>query len=443
MTPDAVLARIAESPRLPALPHVALRVIDRASDPNCNVHELGKIIAGDPALCVKLLRLVNSSLLGLSRAVTSIERATGLLGLNRLRALVLSLTMPALRLPHAPRARVQQLWRASVTEAIVCRELAIRGGSDDPDSELVAGLLCEIGTLILQEVMPDGYAHVLAESPGLLRDNQCDIERRVLGVTHAEVGAHVLKLWGLPAELTEPIRCHHDPAGLTGPLGDRAQRLFFAGRIAQLQFKVSYAFLPGEIIAVARDRFGIGDDQLITFLEMLKAKVDEFATFLEVGMDPCDNFASLFATATESLTRLAAEASLEQLRIHAEKVQAEEGKRRAEEALEESEKRLEQARQTDQVYLLGATITHDINSLMAVINGYGAYLLATLPKTDPRRGPVEQMRQAGQRVAELNRQLAALCRPDLTASSPAGSGPESARTRPTKVVTGSVRTASG
>src|SRR5277367_6115304 len=141
MDAERVLAHIAENPRLPTPPTLTMRILERASIPNCTLAELGKIISQDPALCGKMLRLVNSSLYGLQRSVASIERALSLLGLNHVRSLVLGLTLPSLRFRSASSEQMKVYWKTSATTAIVCRELALRWKWPDPDSEMVAGLL--------------------------------------------------------------------------------------------------------------------------------------------------------------------------------------------------------------------------------------------------------------------------------------------------------------
>ena len=160
MAPDSVLARITDNPKLPSPPTLTLRVLEQASRPTCTISEIGKIISFDPALCGKMLKLVNSSLFGLQRAVTSIERALNLLGLNHVRSLVLSLSLPSLRFKHASSEQMNVYWKKSVTMAMVCRELAARRKWADPDSEMVAGLLCDLGILLLQDTFPEEYQRV-------------------------------------------------------------------------------------------------------------------------------------------------------------------------------------------------------------------------------------------------------------------------------------------
>ena len=211
MDAESVLAHIADNPRLPTPPTLTMRILERASVPNCTLPEIGKIISQDPALCGRMLRLVNSSLFGLQRSVTSIERALSLLGLNHVRSLVLGLTLPSLRFRSASSEQMKAYWKSSVTAAIVCRELALRWKWHDPDSEMVAGLLCDMGILLLQEAFPEQYARVSKAPAEILDRNRCEIEEKEIGVNHATAGAHCMRRWNLPDELTTAIHFHHFP----------------------------------------------------------------------------------------------------------------------------------------------------------------------------------------------------------------------------------------
>src|SRR6185312_6575100 len=103
----------------------------------------------------KILKIVNSAFLALPQKVTVINRALSLLGLNRVRALVLGLSLPSMQRRSANDAHMSDHWKVSVARAVAA-------GDPDPDSEMVAALLCDLGALILREVFPNEYARVLA-----------------------------------------------------------------------------------------------------------------------------------------------------------------------------------------------------------------------------------------------------------------------------------------
>src|SRR5262249_38657446 len=108
---ESLLARIAEHPQLPTPPAVALHVLEKASQPDCALAEIGDLICHDPALCARLLQTINSAMFSLPRAVTSVPRAITLLGLKPVRSLVLSLSLPALHRSAASDAQTQAYWK--------------------------------------------------------------------------------------------------------------------------------------------------------------------------------------------------------------------------------------------------------------------------------------------------------------------------------------------
>src|SRR5437868_5869564 len=94
MPPPVSLEQIVADPHLPTIPALAMQVIQKASHPECTIAEIAALIARDPALCARVLKLVNSAFFSIPRAITSIDRAMQLLGLRRVRSLILGLSMP-------------------------------------------------------------------------------------------------------------------------------------------------------------------------------------------------------------------------------------------------------------------------------------------------------------------------------------------------------------
>ena len=273
-------------------------------------------------MCANILQIVNSAFFTLPYKVGTINRALNLLGLKRVRTLVLSLSLP--RMQHrSGGAAVQTYWKSSVTAAAAAREWAVRTRLPDPDNEMVSALLCDLGSMILRDVNPEGYSRLLAHPVEVLVHRQCELEEQLLGVNHAEVSAYVLRHWGLPVEMTEAIRFHHQPgASPSAAIAEQAFRLHFASLIGQLQLAPLDVSLVTQLLQFAAERFHLDGSGLEQFLEPLHQRIEEFAALLQVDIGPTHQHPMLLARTTEELARLASETALENIRVHQEKDQS-------------------------------------------------------------------------------------------------------------------------
>ncbi len=337
----ALLARIVDNPPLPTPPAIALQVLEKASHPACNLQEIEGLISADPALCGKLLKTVNSALYGLPRAVTTVRQAFNLFGINAIRSLVLSLSLPVLqrsRKQGSPSNEFQDFCKSSVAGAIVARELALRLDWPSPEDHLVAGLLRDLGVLVLPKIFPEEAVRYHELPPEERALQPCELEEEYFGLTHAEISAHLVRHWRLPPEISEPIRYHHHPElaqQRARPYAPRAALLYFASQVAQLQLTPRPPELLKNILLAAAQHFGMNEAQVMQFLEPLNRRVEEFATLIQVDIGVCENFPTLLASATEELIKLSVATSLENLRERDRRSQAEQEARQWRRAAEQ------------------------------------------------------------------------------------------------------------
>lgn len=197
---------------LVSLPEVCLRIGEMVEDPEVSASDLGYVISHDAGLTARLLKVVNSGVYGPAARVDTVSRAVTLLGLEELRDLVLASSSVIDSSDGVPNELldVSAFWRHSVYCGVLAELLARRCGVLHSERLFVAGLLHDIGKLVLCNRMPEAVGRVRERVQD--RGGSADaIERELLGFDHAEVGGTLLAQWNMPAALCDAVRCHHHP----------------------------------------------------------------------------------------------------------------------------------------------------------------------------------------------------------------------------------------
>lgn len=315
-TREQLLAAVLDPSRLPTPPAVALQIVDAASRPNPDPNEIVAFLGLDPVLCAKLLKAVNSCLYGLKQPVASAARAVQVLGLNTVRSLALGLSLPAVKVGRGADAGLSEYWVASVAGATIARELAVLTRRPNPDDDLVAGLLRDLGEVLLRQAFTDQWpAHQLCQGDRLISD-PCAAEVESFGIDHADVTAELLRGWKLPDDLVEPIRYHHNPAALANAgkvRHGRAELLHFAAQLVQLDAVAQKSDRLERLLATARDTFGLSQPALIEFLQRVAPKVEAFAGVLNQDIGQCPDFAAILAAGATELVNLTVATSRDRL----------------------------------------------------------------------------------------------------------------------------------
>lgn len=217
MKPGELRLRVDRTSNLPSLPAVVSKIIAAVDDPRASVSRLNELIEQEPALATKMLRLANSAYFGRRNGIVSLSQCALVLGFNTIRSLALSASVQRIMLGSGvmnfdPLA----FWRHALGTGVGARGLARRAGADG-EAAMAAGLVHDIGILVLDVVAQPEYEQALA----LVKEGlpELEAEKKILGATHPEVGGWLATKWKLPESIVAAISWHHQP----GSAGNNAQ----------------------------------------------------------------------------------------------------------------------------------------------------------------------------------------------------------------------------
>lgn len=203
---------IRESGALVSPPDICIKLFELMETDKASAQALGSVISRDPSLTARLLRIVNSSFYGFSRRIDTVSRAVAVIGTSELYNLVVAVSAITSfsRIPNFI-INIDTFWRHGIYCGIMARELARRLKVLHPERMFVAGMLHDIGSLIVYQRAPDTIKNLLLASRGseavLSR-----LEAKTFGFNHAELGGMLLDRWQLPPQLAKAVRYHHNPA---------------------------------------------------------------------------------------------------------------------------------------------------------------------------------------------------------------------------------------
>jgi putative nucleotidyltransferase with HDIG domain len=206
--PTAFENKFACLSNLPSMPALLMEAIQQI-DGKQSLMALVDKIAQDPSTAIRILRIANSPFYGMSREIGSLHEAIVLLGLNRIRDMLLSICFSSMLPTQHKDFNYRQLWHHSMAAAECARQLASQTGNS-PDFAFTAGLLHDIGRLVIVILFPDEFSRIANEalhSPSSL----IETERRILGFDHLEIGGKAAQHWNLPVAIQQAIEQHATP----------------------------------------------------------------------------------------------------------------------------------------------------------------------------------------------------------------------------------------
>ena len=216
---DSLRAVVSQIGSLPPMPQSYAQLCEKLRSPEVSAKEVGRIMESDLAMTAKVLHLVNSAFFGLRQHVSSASQAVALLGFDTIKALVLMTGL----FSHAEETKLpsgfsfERLWQHSATVSTYAQAISIteKASKDSVNDAYTAGLLHDCGELVLAAACQEDYTHAYdyAMVNGV---RQSEAEKELLGCSHAEIGAYLLGIWGLPHPIVEAVAYHHRPTDCVG-----------------------------------------------------------------------------------------------------------------------------------------------------------------------------------------------------------------------------------
>ena len=300
---DLLAGRAAQ---LYSLPAVAAEVLRLTGSGEVDRTTLKACLDNDPALTMRILKVVNSSLFGLTRKVADLGQAIALLGVKPLKMVVLGFTLPTELFANVDQDVLIQYWRHTLLKAAGCRELSRRLFPGRMEEAFTAGLLQDLGELVLIQQLGHSYIRFRRQVRTEKRSLR-EAEWLALGFDHVELSARLLSQWGMPQSLSVVVAAK-EPILEEDSTGQRAltQTLHVAELMARVMESEDRAGMSG-LLCAAHDEFGLKAEQVEEILAGLAQRTTELATILNLDLP-----ASPLEMSANAHTRLA-EASVDVL----------------------------------------------------------------------------------------------------------------------------------
>lgn len=302
---------IRQCPNLPTLPSIAMQVLDLAQRPEVDIAEIARLITKDPALSGKILKTVNSSFYARSQNVSTVSQALVILGLQSVKTLVLGFSLVSnLTKSKSKGFKHMTYWRRSIYAATAARTLSAKFGVVQQEEAFLAALLMDIGMLVLDMVCSEEYGviHTQVTSHAEL----FEVERRELGMTHAEVGGILCGQWKLPPLLATPITHHHDVENVDDPaLHKMTELISLASRCADVFVDEAAAKAIVEVRRFCNAQYQMSEPDVDVMLDEIGKRTKEVASLFEINIGSGSSFEAVLKRANEALVELTLQAQLQ------------------------------------------------------------------------------------------------------------------------------------
>jgi diguanylate cyclase (GGDEF)-like protein len=313
---DSLLEELKQTGQLPSAPGVAVRIVELNQRDEIDFEELALLLGQDPVLAAKVVRTANSSMFGQTREVANLRQAALILGFRSVNMLALSFSLTNTMASQAKSGfDYRRYWTHALATTLGARLIAERTRPGLRDEAFLAGLLCEIGQLVLVQAVVDRYAPILEQWRNS-SEPLCDIEEREFGFSHMDVGGDLLDHWGLPNAVCHAIGAHHQPEVLKAQTGDAhplAEILHVATTCGKMLAGGDLKSGTDELRELGQRYFGFGPEECGQILEEIMGQLPEMAALLELDTDDPE---TLFEIRTKAMDLLVQESMALDQQVH-------------------------------------------------------------------------------------------------------------------------------
>ena len=197
---------------MPPLPQSIAQILELTKSNKSSAQDLTKVCERDPKLTTNMLKLANSPYYGFSRKISTISHAIVCLGLDTVKSIALTSSTQEMLNNEVPAYALEEgmLWQHSICCATCARIIAKRIGFNESEEAYIAGLLLDIGKIMLSNFSEDQFVQIIEKA----KNNRISFDRpekEILGFDHSKIGGKIIEKWNLPSVLVETVKYHHRP----------------------------------------------------------------------------------------------------------------------------------------------------------------------------------------------------------------------------------------
>ncbi len=267
---------------LPALPSLAMEVVEMVDNPKTSASQLGKVISTDQALTAKVLKIANSPFYGFPKKISTIDFAIIVLGFDALKEIVISISLvSSLQKKSDNYFDSKAFWDHSISTGVIARKLARDLGYRISGEVFVGGLLHDMGVSVMHRYFNNEFKRIV----DIARESELtftEAEESVMGVTHAEIGSWLAERWNLPDHLAEAVLVHHNPS--KAEINPELAAIIhcadvFAGRINEtpVEFDKGIAFDPAALERLQLSDPNVLEEYIRNYSDVINADIREAA----------------------------------------------------------------------------------------------------------------------------------------------------------------------